>query len=434
MARRPMIRLVVAALSLACSTTASAALPRSAVDRPDEVSGKQIHVFYVLPSDGADAALDTNGTLANSVASFAQWFAGKAAPRALRLDTFGGELDITFLRLGPSRTDASMRAEDPFIRDELEEDLVAAGFNHADKLYAVYYDGTSDYACGGGAWPPTLPGKVAAMYLKGLPSAAVPCGTNGFAGAGGAPAYLEFAMLHEILHTLGGVASCAPNHHLSGHVDDDADDLLWAGSGSWIPSGWASVKLDAGGDDYFRHAGAGCLDLEDSFFLGAPAPGGGGSNGGGSGSGGGGSGGSGSGGGSSGGDTPTPPPAPPVLPGAPPAHVADTRPPGLAAALAPVTLGRALRAKSLAATVRSDEAAALRLRLVARIGRRTIVVGSATARVSAGRRGASVTIRIGKAALRALRRARSAALTLEVRGVDGAGNAATATARRTLAR
>jgi Ca2+-binding RTX toxin-like protein len=265
MARRPARGLALAVTIALVGATEAQALPRATADRADEQAGKQIHVMYVLPSDRADRSLDTNGTLANSVDSFRRWLATVAAGQSLRLDTFQGEADITFRRM--NRTDADLRNEGAFLRDAIEADLDAAGFNSANKIYAVYYDGTSDFACGGGAWPPTLPGNVAAMYLNGLPNSPVPCSSNPFAGLGGKPTYMEFAMLHEIIHTMGFVATCAPHHHLSGHVSDDADDLMWAGAGFWVPSGWAFVKLDAGHDDYYAHTMPSCPDLADSPFL-----------------------------------------------------------------------------------------------------------------------------------------------------------------------
>src|SRR6185436_12408104 len=36
---------------------------RQNADQPDDFSGYQVHVMYVLPSDGVDRNLDTNGTL-----------------------------------------------------------------------------------------------------------------------------------------------------------------------------------------------------------------------------------------------------------------------------------------------------------------------------------------------------------------------------------
>jgi hypothetical protein len=252
----------VVALALAPDASAQS---RATVDRVDDSIAAQLHVIYALPSDGVDRALDTDGTLERSVSSFESWLAGKTDGRRLRLDTFAGALDITFLRL--SRTDAELASHGALVRDEIEQELDAAGFDAPNKVYAVYYDGTSNFSCGGGAWPPSLPGNVAALYLDGLPESPVPCRSNPFAGPGAPPGYLEFAMLHEIMHTLGFVATCAPNHHRAGHVSDNPDDLMWAGDGPWVPSGWGNVVLDAGGDDYYGHSNAGCLDLDDSPLL-----------------------------------------------------------------------------------------------------------------------------------------------------------------------
>ena len=144
---------------------------------------------------------------------------------------------------------------------------MAAGFNAPNKIYAVYYDGRSKTACGGGAWPPTLPGNVAALYLNGLPNDPNPCRNNNFASAGGPPTYWEFAMLHEILHTLGFVATCAPNHTRAGHTSENDNDLMWAGDGNWLPDGYQAAVLDFGRNDYYDHSNTGCLDFADSTFL-----------------------------------------------------------------------------------------------------------------------------------------------------------------------
>lgn len=234
--------------------------PRATSDRGDDVGGSQVRVLYVLPSDGVDERLDTTGALARSVGAWNAWLASQTSGRRLRLDTFAGALDVGFHRLG--RTDADLRARGAFVRDEIERDLAAAGQLTANKIYAVYYGGGSTWACGGGAWPPTLPGQVAAMYLKGTPPGATPCASNLLAEREDTPGYMEFAMLHELLHTLGAVASCAPNHVLSGHSGDDPRDLMYAGPLTWRPS-----LLDVGRDDYYGHGRAGCFDLAVSSFL-----------------------------------------------------------------------------------------------------------------------------------------------------------------------
>ena len=173
-----------------------------------------MHVMYVLPSDGVDRGLDTDGHLADSTKAFNTWLASRTPGRQLRIDTFQGVVDATFFRL--SRTDAQVRsgAEFPgpaYVRDIIEKDIKAAGFNKANTLYAVYYDGHSDWSCGGGAWPPTLPGNVGAMYLLGLPNASMPCANNPLPGANpSVPHYLDYGMLHELLHTMGYARTAHP--------------------------------------------------------------------------------------------------------------------------------------------------------------------------------------------------------------------------------
>lgn len=256
--------LAVVAVSWECEgPTPPATSNRATTDRLDDISGAQIHVVYVLPSDGQDRSLDTNGTLRNSVGSWQTWLGAQTGGRVFRLDTYQGKLDITFVRL--ARSNATMATYDPYVRDTLEKDLTTLGLVVATKVYAVYYDGGSGYSCGGGAWPPTLPGRVGALYLKGTPPGAPACSTNPFAASPtAAPGYLEFAMIHELMHTLGIVSTAAPHFTLAGHVSDGATDLMYAGSLPWAPS-----TLDVGQDDYYRPAGlpGGVFNLATSPFI-----------------------------------------------------------------------------------------------------------------------------------------------------------------------
>jgi hypothetical protein len=211
---------------------------RSTSDRPDEQPGNQVHVMYVLPSDGADQQLDQTGTLEASVRIANEWFTTQTGGKKLRFDTYeGGKLDVTFLQL--ARTDLQMNPGGSSARLELEYQLLLNGFNSANKVYLVYYGGDGE-GCGRGAWPPTLPGNV----------------------GDGPPAFLEFLAVHETLHVLGFAAACAPNHTTIGHVDDGVQDLMFSG-GTWRPS-----TLDVNRDDYFGPlATAGCRDLANSSFL-----------------------------------------------------------------------------------------------------------------------------------------------------------------------
>ena len=157
-----------------------------------------------------------------------------------------------------------MAAEGPYVRDQIERELSQAGRLSADKLYAVYYGGKSTFACGGAAWPPVLPGVVAALYLNGEPPGAPPCNTNSLGTSPTTMGYWEFAMLHELFHLLGAVSTDAPNHVLRGHVHvgDDPRDLMYAGSQPWQPQ-----FIDIGRNDYYGHNNPSLLDLGDSPYL-----------------------------------------------------------------------------------------------------------------------------------------------------------------------
>ena len=240
---------------------ADAALPRSTVDRLDEVRGPQLHFVYVVPADGEDRRLDESGALEGSVGSFQGWLATETGGANLRVDTYQGSLDISFLRL--AATDAAVAAQGAFVREAVERELRTAGFNRTERIYAVYYDGSSTYSCGGAFWPPQLYGNAVVMYLRGLPPGSPPCASTGFAAASAPPTYWEYAMLHDILHGLGMVPTCAPHNHMGGHVFDFANDLMWAGNQPWrFPA-----RLDLGRDDYYGHGRTDCADLARSPYL-----------------------------------------------------------------------------------------------------------------------------------------------------------------------
>jgi hypothetical protein len=206
-----------------------------------------------VPSDGGDEGLDINERIATSVAACQNWFAGQTGERRLRFDSFQGLPDITFFRM--SRTDAQLRIYGNNLASQIDYELLAAGFNRADKIYAVYYGGGNDTGSGSAAWPPIVAGHVAALYLRGA-SGPVP-----LTSSVSVPGYWEFSLAHEILHALGFVPTNSP-HFFGAHVTDDPHDVMYAG-----PLPWQPATLDAGHDDYFEHGIWGVLDLAQSAFL-----------------------------------------------------------------------------------------------------------------------------------------------------------------------
>ncbi len=246
---------------------------RSTTDLPDDNSGYQIHLLYILPSDGVDHMYDINGSIAKSVSAWQNWLCNQTGGKTLRLDMRNGVLDVTFIRLNASDNTIKTGSElpwstdpnnNPYVREDIERRIIALGFTDPHKLYAAYYDGTSNHSCGGGAWPPTIASHFAAEYMHGGDPAYPNCETNHLATNIASPGYFDFDILHEIMHTLGFVATCAPHHNWGGHVGDNARDLMQAGQDWGISQG---LLLDPGRDDYYATGNSSCLDLANSAFL-----------------------------------------------------------------------------------------------------------------------------------------------------------------------
>jgi hypothetical protein len=262
---------------------------RSLADRPDDLAHDQIRVLYVTPSDGADLERDTNGQICNSVRGFATWFHARAGEQYLRFDTADTELDIGFVRLG--KTDAEMKGTDPgnasydtglaFVRERIERELELAGMIAPNKVYAVYYEGSSAWACGAGAWPPLIVARVGAMYLNGIPfGTSIKCSDQIWGRPSLEPGYQDYAMLHEIVHTVGFVPDASPHEHQTGHVFEPnvpttSRDLMYSPRENMADPPWdifadGGLLLDVNNDDYFRTASG--LDLESSSILAPLAP------------------------------------------------------------------------------------------------------------------------------------------------------------------
>jgi hypothetical protein len=258
---------------------------RATTDRPDDSGLDQIRYLYVVPSDGADNAHDTSGKICNSVRGVATWFHAQTGSY-LRIDTQGGLIDIGFVRL--TKTDVQMRGNDPnngtiangtaFVRERIEQELEAMGLIADNKLYGVYYDGTSSYACGGCAYPPLIKARVGAMYLQAIPIGLTqPCGAVlPWGQASLVPNYVDYGTLHELVHSMGIVASTSPHQHSTGHVYDlgapnPNTDLMYSPRPSMADPGWATTSglvIDINSDDYYN---AGDVDLATMSLL-SPLP------------------------------------------------------------------------------------------------------------------------------------------------------------------
>ena len=250
---------------------------RNSYDQPNDTTYYQIHPVYVLPSDQVDEKLDINGSITTSIAAASKWMSQRAGGQTLKFDTYKGALDISFVRL--NKTDAQMLQEATqkygsvaFLREIIENELHARGFNNDGTLYVAYYGGSTTWACGGAPLPPDGPqGNVVALYLWGAPAGFTPCHNNPFSNNENSAAYWEWSVLHESFHGLGAVPNpaslntannCAPNSTGNGHSSDSPTDLMYAGTQPWRPD-----VIDFGNDDYFNINTPGCTDIAKSVFL-----------------------------------------------------------------------------------------------------------------------------------------------------------------------
>jgi hypothetical protein len=229
--------------------------------KTDPVTGPySIRVMYVLPSDGVDSGIADNGAIVRSVQAAEAWLSGQTGGGTVRVDrNKDGTPAVSKVRL--KHTDAEIRKSHEYVVNTVAEELETIGWIKARRINAIYYDGSSDYACSGTPAPLEPNDHVFGLYLHGDPAGDATC--FGDVGASAtAPGYWEFGFLHETLHALGIVAKCAPHETREGHVSDSSHDLMFAGDEPWYPT-----TLDIGRDDYFGPNGSACLDLADSVFY-----------------------------------------------------------------------------------------------------------------------------------------------------------------------
>jgi len=243
----------------------------AAVDRPDVVAQKQVHVVYVFPTDAEDRFGAEARLIARDLAGVDEWWRSQDPTRTPRFDLASfagctsefGALDITSLPL--SVDSATLAVNSGGFTRRIGDQLSAAHLDDATKKYLIYYDGPPpDQFCGISGSSPTSGGASATsiVFLRGLAGCVV---GGGWGTGNGWPAHTA---AHELLHGLNDrlAPGSAPNAcDDSGHVCDSQADIL--STGTTHPSPYLSdAILDVGHDDYYNHAGT-WWDVRDSEWL-----------------------------------------------------------------------------------------------------------------------------------------------------------------------
>jgi hypothetical protein len=249
--------LLTVALSAGCGGSTGPRFPRATVDRPDDVPGRQIHFVYAVPAGfrELDRGWDENGALVYSVDTMLAWFLRQEGHPSLRVDTYRGDPDVTYVRL--PRSDFVYKRRGPQL---VMSDLRRSGLRSRLKRYGVYYQGTlprrQEDTCGLGS---------SGVHAFAIVFLSQTCPYDFEAARSGDYNPLAYIMAHEVLHELGFVPPCAPHATPDGHVLDSKDDLMYP----VVEPG--EETLDAGHDDYYRAFRPGCPDLSRSPYIGHPA-------------------------------------------------------------------------------------------------------------------------------------------------------------------
>lgn len=239
---------------------------RATSDRPDEVTGPQVHLVYVLAADSPDQRLDIDGTLHTAISTANDWLFANGGKR-LRLDTYKGKADVTFVRLARSQAewwldDAGNRCSNCPEPRAVFDAVAATGVLSPGKVNVI----VSAINPSPNTWVQPVPCAIsdprslAAFVAVDITPMSARFGSCGVPVATTVPDStnsLGLLMIHEIFHVLGGIDPAAPNFDMF-HIGGDTTDLMGGSTGT--------VRLDPGRDDYWD-GGSGYLDLSRSTLM-----------------------------------------------------------------------------------------------------------------------------------------------------------------------
>jgi Divergent InlB B-repeat domain len=226
------------------------------IDRPDVLTGQQVHAIVAVPADAPDTFTAEATQLADDITSIDGWWRAQDPTRAPRWDQAafptGRCLDISLVRL-PDPAAAYAGAGSSFAFGHLADALETAGLESAYKKYVVYFDGPSveQDICGTGGGDFLRGPSYAVVWLQGcvgVPNDAVAA--------------------HELLHALGALPDGAPNacplaQGGAGHPCDSVHDIIYPFT---TGDPLSTLILDVNHDDYYAHGGS-WDDIQDSSWL-----------------------------------------------------------------------------------------------------------------------------------------------------------------------
>ena len=247
---------------------------RALVDRPDDVTGPQIHVVYAVASDGEDLQLDRSPsspqyrrlTYRNqgrvsihlSFRTIQEWLAEQIGQQ-LRLDTYRGEIDVSFVRLPFTETEIAADPDAMFDRVQ----SVVREETRTSKALAIVYHGLAEETVIGGLGE--IEGDAAWLLMRGFIEVTQFGGDHGWE----APYSVDLVMVHEIFHMMGAAPVCASRSAgktevdycpAAGHHVSDARDIMGSNN-------TPTAQIDPDRNDYYGHGYPDCTDIAKSQYF-----------------------------------------------------------------------------------------------------------------------------------------------------------------------
>ena len=231
-------------------------LLRSSYDRPDDISGAQFHAVYVLRHGATDYAYDTSGDIERAMRHADRWLRAESG-KAMRLDTYQGNLDVTFLPL-PPRFESTTGKDCSRVPCPNDQDFYAhlqsIGRVNPNKTYLFFYSGglTGMILCGGAG--------VGKSVLLNLEVDGQFCSGAKWDEPTSTALSWGLLALHETFHSLGAVCPAAPDSDGAYHSKIEEDIMFARSKGN--------VKLDPNRRNYWGNVPAGCTDASQSPLFG----------------------------------------------------------------------------------------------------------------------------------------------------------------------
>ena len=198
---------------------------RTSADLADVAQGYQIHAVYVVPSDGTDHALDTNGQLA-TILTDGNSLLQQDIARQVRIDSTATGYDISYLHT--RLTTAQVQTSTTLTTDLLTE-IGAFDNASANRKDWVFFVDVPAFQGGEACGYAGVGGVSAVVALQGS------CGQQAF----GLHSIASVTWVHEWFHNLGvnhtasGVCDLmlpAPTCPLDGHMNIDVNHTGYVGS------------------------------------------------------------------------------------------------------------------------------------------------------------------------------------------------------------